>query len=279
MGKTVTRAVQTTVRAVVDRDPELMWSVSIRDERGTVLGSHLAAKQLSTASVGKLLLLIEVARWLVADPAFGQTEVSRDAVEPVQDSGLLQHLQLERISVSDLAVLVASVSDNLATNLLLATVGLDAVERLTGELGLRRTALLDQVRDERGPEHPPTLSSGAAEELSQLMVEIHDGNLVGPAVSAQVREWLSMGVDVSMVASAFGLDPLAHTAADSELAFFNKTGSDHGIRADVGLTEGPEGAIAYAVIANWEAGDPGRLDGVLSGMREIGTAIRRETTN
>ena len=111
-----------------------------------------------TASVGKVLLLIEVARRLVhreLDPATLFTRTSEDAVA---DSGLWQHLHTRSLAVADLAVLVGAVSDNLATNVLLREIGLPAVgatgrgARVAGD-----TALHDRVRDHprsAGSRHP-----------------------------------------------------------------------------------------------------------------------------
>jgi beta-lactamase class A len=78
-----------------------------------------------------------------------------------------------------------------------------------------------------------------------------------------------------MVAAGLHLDPLAHVAADRGLLLRNKTGTDDGIRADVGLlrTRTPGGVVCYAVLAN---GDDAEHDGtaeVLAGMRRIGGAL------
>ncbi len=273
-------SLQAAVRAVAERDARPRWSICLRGPQGAVRASHDPAETLSTASVGKLLLLIEVARRCAASPEYGDETLGRNGIEPVADSGLLQHLSVERLSVKDLAVLVASVSDNLATNILLEAVGLAEVDEAGRRLGLRATKLLDRVRDDRRPEHAPTLSRGDSQELSRLMAEVAGGTLIGVDVSAQLRDWLSLGVDLSLVASAFGLDPLAHPAGRA-VSLLNKTGTDRGIRADVGTVSGPGGRLAYAVIANWEADDPEGDDGdvldvVLDGMRQLGLAIRRE---
>jgi beta-lactamase class A len=235
------------------------WSVSVRDGDGVEVYGHRPDLVLSTASVGKLLLLLEVARTLPADLA-----CDRRAVAPVADSGLWQHLRTDVLPVADLAVLVASVSDNLATNVLLHHVGLDRVAALAGSLGLTATALHDAVRDGRAPGHPPRLSSGSAAELSLLLHRLPE--LEG---GARVLDWMRTSADLSMVASAFGLDPLSHDGATVR----NKTGTDDGVRADVGVATGPAGSVSYAVLANWTP--PGDAVGeVLATMRELGDGIR-----
>jgi beta-lactamase class A len=239
------------------------WAACVRDvATGAVLAEVEPDLALPTASVGKLLLLVAAAR------TDGGTLLRRDAVASVADSGLWQHLRTPALSVHDCAVLVGAVSDNLATNVLLRHLGLDAVQRTAEELGLRATALHDLVRDVRGAEHPPQLSTGSAGELSDLMARLHRGEVDG---AAQVLQWLGAGTDLSMVAAATGLDPLAHVEADRGLVLRHKTGTDTGVRADTGVLAGPRGAVAYAVLAAWDG--PDRRDDVLAAMRRVGQSL------
>ncbi len=231
----------------------------VRDAGGAVLHAHRPELVLSTASVGKLLLLLQVARSVPLD-----LPCDRRDVEPVADSGLWQHLSTDVLPAGDLAVLVASVSDNLATNVLLRHAGLDRVAALAGSLGLTATALHDVVRDVRTAAHPPRLSSGSAEELSLLLHRLPDLD-GGP----QVLRWLGTSADLSMVASAFDLDPLSHAG----VVLRNKTGTDEGVRADVGVVTGPAGPVSYAVLANWPP-EVATVGEVLATMRALGDAIR-----
>jgi beta-lactamase class A len=245
---------------VVTGTPGVDWSIRIGDQ-----AAHRPERQLRTASVGKLLLLIETARRIEdgrLDPA---QPLPKDPALAVADSGLWQHLSIPALPVADLAVLVAAVSDNLATNVLLGRIGLRPLTGLAAELGLRETALLDFVRGKRAPTDPPTLSWGTAGELAAVMAGLARGAIVSPAVSARVDAWLATGVDLSMVASAFDLDPLAHVASDLR----NKTGTDDGVRADVGHV----GLQAYAVLANWDPRAGERTAEVMRGMRAIGRAM------
>ena len=143
----------------------------------------------------------------------------------------------------------------------------------TEALGYSRSALLDRVRDHRGPGDAPTLSVGTAAELADLMGRLHRGEAFGPTVSATVLHWLRANTDLSMVAAAFDLDPLAHTEPDRGIRLANKTGTISTVRADVGVVEGPAATVAYAVLASWADGED-RRDAVLGDMRGIGRLIR-----
>ncbi|WP_422268705.1 serine hydrolase [Mycobacterium sp.] len=246
----------------------------IRDVAGRVLAGRNADRSMKTASIGKLLLLVEVARQCAEGDLSGTTLLGQDPELRVADSGIWQQLHVEELAVHDLCVLIASVSDNLATNALLKHVGLQRLHDLAESLGLEHTALLDYVRDHRGPDDPETLSTGSASELSLVMSQLARNELVSATVSEQVNAWLATNVDLSMVASVFGLDPLAHAPSDRNFVMRNKTGADPGIRAEVGMIGRNAVWFNYAVIANWNASDADRRDDALSGMRAVGRILR-----
>jgi beta-lactamase class A len=228
---------------------------------------------LPTASIGKILLLIEISARLTAQDFSGYGILDKSIRDSVGDSGLWQHLQAPALPVADLATLVGATSDNLATNLLLRQVGLDAVRARTEALGLTRTALLDMVRDHRGPDDAPQLSVGSTAELSSLFGQLARGQVVDPGTSQRVAGWLSLNCDLSMVASAFGLDPLSHGMPDHSMLLINKTGSDLGIRSEAGALKGKRATVSYAVSVHFEDTTLERRLRVLEAMRSVGQEI------
>lgn len=232
---------------------------------------------MPTASVGKILLLIEVAARLATDPQENLRLVDRTAADAVADSGLWQHLQIPSMPIADLAALVGATSDNLATNVLLRRVGLEAVRERAEGLGLTRTALLDVVRDERGPDDAPQLSIGSAKELTWLISSLANGEIVDAGVSSRVIGWLSLNPDLSLVASAFGLDPLSHRQADHGVLLVNKTGIDLGVRAEVGVLRGPRAGVAYAVITQFDDMNMRYRLSVYEGLRTLGVDLLEYT--
>ncbi|GAA2741623.1 serine hydrolase [Terrabacter aerolatus] len=259
------------------------WSVCVRDGSGMPLAAAGADVPLRTASVGKVLLLVETARLIAAGELSPDEPLTRSVDLWVGDSGLWHTLSVETLPLIDVAALVGAVSDNLATNVLLQRVGLAEVAARATALGLRATALHDRVRDVRGVEHPPTLSTGTAAELSQLMSRLADDTAAGPDADRLVRQWLSANVDQSMVGSALveqgGLDPIAHhSSLDLPTTFWNKTGTDAGVRADVGAVTREGRTVTWAAIANWEPSPGTTLDhltvwAVLRGMHHLGEQV------
>ncbi len=258
--------------------PDVAWSVCLRDaETSDVLAEHDPLAVLRTASVGKILLLVEVAAQAESGALDLDEELNWTDEDAVADSGLWYLMRRRSFAIDDLCWLIGGVSDNLATNVLLRRVGLATIYVRTKTLGFERSELLDRVRDDRGPDDPPTLSRGRAGELSDLMARLRRGEIVSPAVSGRVLRWLAANTDLSMTASAFGLDPLAHAEPDRDITLVNKTGTISTARADVGIVTGPHAAVAYAVLADWD-GDRDPRDRVLADMAVIGDLVRAHVT-
>jgi beta-lactamase class A len=254
---------------------DVAWSACVRDVPGGEVVARLEPDRvLPIASVGKLLLLLEVARRLDEEELDGSLVLGRQPEDEVADSGLWQHLRVAQLTVDDLAVLIGAVSDNLATNVLVRHVGLEAVGSLGDRIGLRSTRLLDRVRDLRTDADPPTLAVGSAGELSWLLAGLARGTVVSPGASARVRGWLAHGADLSMVAAPFGLDPLARGETGRRLTLCNKTGTEPGTRADVGVVTRAGRGVAYAVIAGWDPGRDACRDAVLERLHGMGLALR-----
>ncbi|KQP74320.1 MULTISPECIES: serine hydrolase [Microbacterium] len=224
-------------------------SVRITDlDRGTSVLSGDDFVTLPVAGLGVVPLLIEVAAAFESGRLEPLEIIDRAHIEPVGVGGVWQHLKAPALPLIDLAVLTASTGDALAANALLTRVGIPAVRARIEELGLARSALLDRFRDERGPDDAPHFALGSARELAEVFAALVNSQVVSPSVSAQVAEWLSLNHDLSLVASATGLDPFSHENDEHGLLFINKTGRDAGIRVEAGVLAGPRAGVSYALI-------------------------------
>ncbi|WP_366555267.1 serine hydrolase [Aquibaculum sediminis] len=258
---------------LLGRTPAVAWSIKVVDVAdGAVIASAAPGQTLKTASLAKVFLLLEIAARLEAGSLQADEPLDRRSVSRVADSGLWQHLQSNTLPLADAALLVAAVSDNWATNALLQRVTLAAVQARGRALGYPESRLEDCVRDDRGPDDPPTISLGRAADWADLFARLHRRQLFSPTVDSRVAQWLASGVDLSMLAAAFHLDPLAHTAGNEAPRLCNKTGSDAGVRADAGLITDRR-TLAYCAIANWHP-EMDCLDRVMETMRRIGEIVR-----
>ena len=250
------------------------WSVDIR-VAGRPVHGHEPDRLLRTASLGKVFLLVEVADRVERGLLDPSEPLRRDRVSPVADSGLWQHLTTTELPVVDAACLVGAVSDNWATNALLDLVGLEAVHDRARRLAPGGSMLHDLVRDVRTAHDPATLSEGCASDWAALFADLALGEVVSPAVSRRVLDWLATGTDLSMVASALVLDPLAHVGTDRGVRLWNKTGTDSSARADAGVVRGPAGLVSYGALCTWERRDDRPRAAVMAAMRDLGGEVAR----
>lgn len=203
---------------------------------------------LPIAGLGVVPLLVEVAA-AFEDGSLDPLEIiDREQLETVSTSGLWRHLRAPALPLVDLAVLAATAGDPMAVNAMLDRIGHERVRSRLAALGLTRTAMLDGFRDRRGPDDAPQVAVGSTREVAGLFSALVNSAVVTPVVSVQVAEWLSLNHDLSLVASATGLDPFAHEHDQHGLLFINKTGRDSGVRAEAGVLAGPRAGVAYAVI-------------------------------
>lgn len=254
----------------------LTWSFCVLDAEGNVIDAEAPDTVQPTASIGKIFLLAEVAERMADGRLDPHCRIRRDPEMAVADSGLWQHLAQDSLPVADACLLVAAVSDNWATNVLLDLVGLASVSARAEALGCTSSRLHDRVRDSRTVDDPPTLSSGTARELAEVARRIHvaasGGEVCGlsPDAARLVEGWLLTGVDLSMLAAPFRLDPLAH--ADGHVRLWSKTGTDACIRADMGMAWSDADALSYAAIATWDPGDE-VADVPFERMHAVGRAL------
>lgn len=251
------------------------WSIQVRSNTGETLLSHNESQLLSTASVAKIFLLIEAAVMIDERTLSPDELVQRQRVSRVMDSGIWQHMRTEELPIYDVCCLVASNSDNWATNVLLDRVGLNRVKDCAENVTQFGSSLLDFVRDERATHHPKSLSIGCAADWVFVIDAIAQQTLINSNVSKQLETWLSLNSDLSLVMQPFNLDPLAHQSRDTSLRIFNKTGTDAGVRVDVGYIQSARGGVSYAVVCNWsDESSMQKKNAVYDVMRGIGVEIR-----
>ncbi|MDU0345205.1 serine hydrolase [Microbacterium sp. KSW2-29] len=228
-------------------------SVRIDDlDGGTAVLSGDDFVTLPVGGLGVVPLLVETAASFESGRLDALEIIDRSAVAGAAQGGTWQHLKAPALPLTDLAMLAASTGDALAANALLHRVGLQSVRARIEQLGLRRTALLDRFRDDRGPDDAPHVALSTAREMAQLFAGLVNSSIVSPGVSAQVAEWLSLNHDLSLVASATGLDPFAHENDQHGLLFVNKTGRAPGVRAEAGVLGGPRAGVSYALVVNFD---------------------------
>ena len=204
-----------------------------------------------SASLIKVLVLAELLRQ--ADSgliSFGE-EGTLWPEDLVEGSEMLGARALPaRVSLGGLAEGMITVSDNTATNRLIRRLGMDRINALAGELGLRRTSLRREMMDLgarlRGEEN-----TTSASDMVALMREIW----AGPGLTRRSRE-LALGLLLGQ-----RLVPRITFPAPPGARYAHKTGELDGVENDAGIFLLPGRSFALAVLVE---GDVGRAVGPVS---------------
>jgi len=165
-----------------------------------------------------------------------------DAVK-VGGSGRLQTLGTgSQLTIYDLCVLMISISDNTATNMLIDLVGMDSVNQVMADLGLEHTRLqrkmMDTAARARGDEN---LSTPA--EAAQIMEMLHRGTFVSRAASDAM---------LAILRKTNGGDIAAGVPSDVPVPF--KPGGIPGVAAEWALVELDAQPYALVVMGNYGRG-------------------------
>jgi len=216
------------------------WGIVFRDVTsgdGVELGGD---EVFPGASISKVALLIEALRQAEA----GMLGLDEEVVVDVEDdenarlgSGILIHLHRGlRVTVGDLCELAINLSDNVASNLLIQRVGLDAVNRTLSELGLKSTRLNHGFEDFvalRSPECNPVTAS----DLACLFEHLHRGDLPGSKAVLGYLGRCSAGTRIPLL-------------LPDSAKVYHKTGTLRGIVHDGGVILGPGGAYVLVCLSS-----------------------------
>src|SRR5262245_57700916 len=222
-------------------------------ERGEEVGRR-RDEPFPTASVIKVALCCAVLDCVArGEASLGEQLRLPAAGERVAGGGILKQLEVEDLSLRDAIELAITLSDNVATNILVDRIGTAAVNAYLEGLGLEHTRLLGPVdfrsitHDLRGgigtstPREQTRLLTGLArgEILTKDLAEYLVGVLRRQHYQDQIPRWLPW-------------NPYAqYRGVEQPLTVANKTGELDGIRADAGLLQhSGTGTVALAVFTD-----------------------------
>lgn len=199
---------------------------------------HLERRALPSASLIKLPIL--AAFWQAAeagrlDPA---ERVTVPAEARAEGTGVLKALDPGlQPTWRDLATLMITVSDNVATNLVIDRLGMDAIQAWIDAAGLADTRLERRMMDRTA------MSAGranwtSAADMEAILAAIARGACVSARASAEMRRAL----EAQQIH-----DRLPRRLPEGVRAA-NKTGNYADVIHDAGLVTGPHGTLVVAVL-------------------------------
>ncbi|MFC9252015.1 serine hydrolase [Amycolatopsis thailandensis] len=220
-----------------------------------------------TASVFKVPIALELAR----QGAEGELDLGEPVTVPAghptpSPYGLATFRHEITMSWYDLAILMIGISDNVATDLILARVGKEPTAKTLRRLGFEHTTVpqdcrevLDSIGEDLGISYeddekalselsierihalralqPAHTCATTAEEITRLLGLIWRDEAASPSACADVRRWLDLQVWPHRLRSGF---------PDDRIRVSGKTGTLPSVRNEVGVVEYPDGG-RYAV--------------------------------
>ena len=222
-------------------------------ERGEEVGLR-EDELFPTASVIKIALCCAVLDFV----ARGQASLEESLHLPpagrrVTGGGILKQLEIEAVSLRDAIELTITLSDNVATNVLIDRIGTDEVNAYLDGLGLEQTRLLGPVdfesitHDLRGG-----IGISTPREQTWLLIGLARGELLTPELGDYLISVLGRQHYQDQVPRWLPWNPYAqYHGAEQQLTIANKTGELDGIRADAGLLRHSDaGTVALAVFTD-----------------------------
>lgn len=204
---------------------------------------HLERETFPTASAIKLAIVYELFAQ-ADDKTINPGEmVTLDRRQAVGGTGVLVEMGTPTLSIRDYAVLMVTLSDNTATNVLIDRLGLDRIAARMKALGLNGTKLrrhmMDTAAAKRGDENVST-----PDELVRLLEAMH-GPMSGPAHAGhyQLPEAIELLKKPKENRLRKGL-PEGVVSAD-------KSGELEGVRVDAGIVFAKNRPYALCVMTTF----------------------------
>jgi beta-lactamase class A len=234
-----------SIRAIVQETDAVVGVaiLDLTDQRSFELNADAI---YPTASTIKIAVLAEL---------YGQDERARagapgarlgdpytvDAKDGVGGEGILGSMSagISRITNHDLALLMVSLSDNSATNVLIDRVGRDNVNARLAGLGLVHTRLRRHMMDVKAAQEGRE-NTATPRELVTLLKAIHEGRALGE----EATEGFVRTLSIQKSGYVTRLLPAG-------LAVANKPGNLDGVRNDAGIVYVPGRPFAIAVMVTF----------------------------
>jgi len=165
-------------------------------------------------------------------------------------SGVLLHLSagLEP-TFEDLATLMMMVSDNLATNLLIDELGVDAINAEIRAAGLEHTQLNGRIDFARLGSDKLALGASTPGDLVRYFARLRRGELLPAPWTDRLLDLMRIQKYIEPLRRQLPADPYAREFGDPEPVWVaSKTGSLSGVRCEAGLVHTPTAEWAIAVM-------------------------------
>jgi beta-lactamase class A len=232
------RVLDRKVAAVVEALDGVVGYAALDLTTGEEIG-RLEQQVFPTASTIKLAILYELFRQADEGRVALDAPAPLDRSQVVGGSGILHALGTPALTPRDYAVLMMSISDNTATNVLIDRLGLAAIAARVESLGLGgirlRRKMMDSAAAQRGDENVAT-----PRDIVRLLRALNSGEGLKPESKAAALKVLAVGTGGYL---RRGIAPGADV--------LSKSGELEGVRVDAAIVRAKNRPYAVAVMTTY----------------------------
>ncbi len=201
--------------------------------------SHHGARKFGAASTVKIPIMIEIFRQIDAGTRTLDDRHILTEADVTPGSGVLIHLHRGiEVTLNDLIYLMISISDNIATNILIRMAGMTAVNRTMRDLGMMNSIL---GREMKG--RPAT-----TDEQENLAAPDDYANVIRAILDGEAASRTSCDAMIAMLEKQQNHNRISRYLPQSPaIRWGSKTGSVIGVTNDAGFILAPNGRLIVAV--------------------------------
>ncbi len=219
------------------------------------INSEMVVPSASTIKVPMLALLLHDAE---------QGLVELDAPHDIKDEnrvpgGIIYDLDKNyRPTLRDLAKLMISLSDNIATNEIMDIIGIERFNRFWSDKGYKNTVLMRKMRDTDAILHGRN-NFFSAGDAGRMMSEIAKGTLINAEISQAIFDIMAtqkLRCNLPLMLPTVNDYPLPNgKVPEGEVLVSHKTGNIVGVNHDIGIFQLPDDR-RYVVAAFTQGFEP-----------------------
>ncbi len=203
---------------------------------------HLGDRIFNPASTLKIPVMVEIYRKIDAGELRLDDPWTLTDDERVGGSGVLNQMRTgATLTLYDLIYLMISISDNLATDVLINKAGVEAINRTTADLGMKNSRLAGTLRDAFAG--APELGRATPNDYATAIAAILDGKAASEESCEAMTAMLETQQNRRRIARYL---PLPVPLSES-MRWGSKTGTTRGVCNEAGFIIGPNGRLIIAV--------------------------------